>query len=87
MPKIKAWVDQHDPGSPIIPFSGGLEFKLINMPDDEREKYTKEIGVGSALEKIIKTGYKSLQLEYFFTVGKDEVRAWTIQVQKNCIII
>lgn len=34
----------------------------------------------SALDKIVKTGYKALQLEYFFTCGKDEVKAWTIQV-------
>ncbi|KAL3086069.1 hypothetical protein niasHT_030493 [Heterodera trifolii] len=33
----------------------------------------------NALDKIIKTGYKTLCLEYFFTAGKDEVRAWTIQ--------
>ncbi len=37
----------------------------------------------SALDKIIKTGYKTLQLEYFFTVGKDEVKAWTVQVSKS----
>ena len=34
----------------------------------------------SALEKIIITGYRALHLMYFFTVGPDEVRAWTIQV-------
>ncbi len=33
----------------------------------------------SALEKIIVTGFKALQLQYFFTAGKDEVKAWTIQ--------
>ena len=33
----------------------------------------------SALDKIVKIGYKALQLEYFFTAGKDEVKAWTIQ--------
>jgi len=49
------------------------------MPDDEMQVFLKEKKVTSALEKIIKTGYKALQLEYFFTVGKDEVRAWTIQ--------
>lgn len=31
------------------------------------------------MDKIVKTGYKALQLEYFFTAGKDEVKAWTIQ--------
>jgi len=77
--KIKAWVDEHDAGAPIIPFSGNLENKLVDMPDDEKEKYLKEIGTTGSLEKIIKTGYKALQLEYFFTSGKDEVKAWTIQ--------
>jgi len=49
------------------------------MPDDERQAYTKEVGAQSALDKIILTGYKALQLQYFFTSGPDEVRAWTIQ--------
>jgi len=34
----------------------------------------------SALEKIILNGYSALGLMYFFTVGEDEVKAWTIQV-------
>lgn len=34
----------------------------------------------SVLTKIIKTGYSALQLEYFFTAGPDEVRAWTVRV-------
>lgn len=36
--------------------------------------------VFSVLTKIIKTGYAALQLEYFFTAGPDEVRAWTVRV-------
>jgi obg-like ATPase 1 len=31
------------------------------------------------LPKIITTGFKALQLEYFFTAGQVELRAWTIQ--------
>jgi len=34
----------------------------------------------SALEKIILNGYLALGLMYFFTVGEDEVKAWTVQV-------
>lgn len=34
----------------------------------------------SALDKIIVQGYKALQLQYFFTAGHDEVKAWIIQV-------
>ncbi|PAV86593.1 hypothetical protein WR25_12995 isoform A [Diploscapter pachys] len=78
--KIKAWIDENDPGAVLIPFSGAFENKLIDMPDDERQKYLKESNCTSNLDKIVHTGYKALQLEYFFTAGSDEVKAWTIQV-------
>ena len=35
----------------------------------------------SALPKIVTNGYKALNLQYFFTCGHDEVRAWTIMVR------
>lgn len=31
------------------------------------------------MQRIIRTGYKTLDLIYFFTAGEDEVRAWTIR--------
>ncbi|KAK7602483.1 hypothetical protein V9T40_008072 [Parthenolecanium corni] len=76
--KIKEWVDSHDPGAIIIPFSGLFESKLADMPDDERQAYLNEHKTTSALDKIIVQGYKALQLQYFFTAGPDEVKAWTI---------
>lgn len=78
--KIKEWVDKNDPGASIIPFSGAYEHKLVEIEDDgERKTYIEENKCPSALDKIILTGYKALQLEYFFTAGADEVKAWTIQ--------
>lgn len=77
--KIKEWVDKNDPGSMIIPFSGVFENKLIDMDEVERKKYLEDHGTTSALDKIIVQGYKALQLQYFFTAGPDEVKAWTIQ--------
>merc|ERR1711868_99633 len=79
LPKIKAYVDEHDPGSVMIPFSGSLELDMIDMSEEEKEAFLKEKGITSAMEKIIVTGYKSLGLIYFFTCGEDEVKAWTIQ--------
>lgn len=76
--KIKEWVDSKDPNATVIPFSGALEQKLVDMPDDEAAKYCAEQKVQSALPKIITNGYKALNLQYFFTCGHDEVRAWTI---------
>lgn len=79
LPKIKEWVDKNDPGAAVIPFSGAFEHKLIEMDADQKKAYEEEHKVTSVLEKIIVTGYKALQLMYFFTAGKDEVKAWTIQ--------
>ncbi|NP_001153863.1 Obg-like ATPase 1 [Acyrthosiphon pisum] len=77
--KIKEWVDKNDPGAIIIPFSGVFENKIIEMEEPERKKYMEEVQATSALDKIIIQGYKALQLQYFFTAGHDEVKAWTIQ--------
>lgn len=79
LPKIKEWIDHHDPGSVIIPFSGSLELKLMDMSAEEKEAYLKEQQTTSSLDKIILNGYNALGLMYFFTAGEDEVKAWTIQ--------
>ncbi len=31
-------------GAMLIPFSGSLEFKIVDMPDDEKAAYLKEVG-------------------------------------------
>ncbi|XP_063115388.1 obg-like ATPase 1 isoform X6 [Cavia porcellus] len=77
--KIKEWVDKYDPGALVIPFSGALELKLQELSVEERQKYLEANMTQSALPKIIKAGFAALQLEYFFTAGPDEVRAWTIR--------
>ncbi|XP_054753671.1 obg-like ATPase 1 [Lytechinus pictus] len=77
--KIKEWIDANDPGATIIPISASLESKLFDMGDEDKEKYLQDVKTTSVLEKVIKTGFHGLQLEYFFTAGKDEVKAWTIQ--------
>nr|ADD38665.1 GTP-binding protein CG1354 [Lepeophtheirus salmonis] len=78
LPKIKEYVDKHDPRGIVIPFSGAFEQTLVDMPEDECAKYMDDVKCTSALEKIIIQAYKALQLEYFFTAGPDEVKAWTI---------
>ncbi|XP_077997262.1 obg-like ATPase 1 [Glandiceps talaboti] len=77
--KMKDWIDKNDPGAPVIPFSGVFELKLQEMEEAERVKYIEETKIQSILPKIIKTGFSALTLQYFFTTGDDEVRAWTIQ--------
>ena len=85
LPKIKSWIDENSPGDIMIPLSCSLENTLVNLAtDQDRQEYlsslgSKELSVSSVLPKIITTGYSVLQLQYFFTAGADEVRAWTIR--------
>ena len=42
--------------------------------------FMEEFGIEElSLSRMIKLSYDLLQLQSFFTVGEDEVRAWTVQ--------
>jgi len=78
--KIKEYVDKHDNGATIIPISGAFEQTYLDIEgEDEKKKYLEDNKCASTLEKVITQGYKALNLQYFFTAGPDEVKAWTIQ--------
>jgi len=42
-------------------------------------KYAQDLGAPSMIDRIIKAGYKNLQLIHFFTAGADEVKCWTVR--------
>lgn len=64
--------------SQVIPISCEIEYELSSLPKEERNEFLKSLGANeSGLDKVIKSVYKLLDLETFFTVGPDECRAWT----------
>ena len=57
-----------------------IEDQLSSLETDEKSKFMKEIGLEKmGISKLIKEGYDLLDLETFFTSGKEESRAWTIK--------
>ncbi len=63
----------------IIPISAKLEAEVNELSEEEADEYLKELGVTErGLPHLIRTAYKTLNLETFFTAGPKEVRAWTI---------
>lgn len=57
-----------------------LEEDLVDLSDEERQEYLKEMGIEeTGLERLIKKAYSLLGLISFLTAGKKEVRAWTIR--------
>jgi GTP-binding protein YchF len=58
---------------------GKLEQELAGMGFEEAAEFLSEFGLeASAADRIIRQSYTLLGLISFFTVGEDEVRAWTI---------
>src|SRR5690606_40009016 len=56
-------------GAEVIPVSAGLEAELTGMDPEERVYFLQEMGLAErGVEKLIKAGYKLLDLLSFFTV-------------------
>jgi hypothetical protein len=59
---------------------GKLEHELAQISEKEAEKFLSEFNIkASAMDRVIRKSYGILGLISFFTVGEDEVRAWTIK--------
>lgn len=59
---------------------GRLEMDIASMSEEEAKDFLAEYHIEkSALDRVIKSSYKILNLMSFFTVGEDEVKAWTIK--------
>ena len=67
-------------GSEVVIISAKIESELAELDDDEKMLFLNELGItSSGLDKLIDKTYKLLGLATFFTVGSDEVRAWTFK--------
>jgi GTP-binding protein YchF len=59
---------------------GKLEMDLAQLPPEDVPVFMAEYGIQElGLARVIRLSYDLLGLISFFTVGPDEVRAWTIQ--------
>jgi ribosome-binding ATPase len=60
--------------------SASVEAEIAGLNADEQAAFLEDLGLHeSALSRFIRTAYGLLDLIAFFTVGPDEVRAWTIR--------
>lgn len=58
---------------------GKLEAEIAQMDPQEAREFLADFGISEpGLNRAIRFCYEMLGLESFFTVGEDEVRAWTI---------
>ena len=64
----------------VVGLKAHLEREIVALPAAERDRFRAELGVAEdGLTLVIRACYELLGLISFFTVGPDEVRAWTLR--------
>jgi len=69
----------------VVVISAKIESEINELDSsDEKKIFLEDIGLNEpGSSKLIRSTYKLLNLHTFFTVGKKEVRAWTIGIGQN----
>ena len=64
----------------VVTICAQVEQELLTLNDEEKTIFMEDYGIQeSGLSQLIKKSYALLGLQTFFTVGKQEVRAWTFK--------
>ncbi|MFH1002816.1 MAG: redox-regulated ATPase YchF [Chloroflexota bacterium] len=65
-------------GTEVIPICGRDEADISQLDPADRPEFLAELGLKeSSMTRLLQAAYRKLGLVNFFTVGEDEVRAWT----------
>lgn len=76
--KFSQFVKEHQMAS--IPICGKLEMEINELSEEEKKIFLEDMGFKkTGAERLSHVLYEHLGLISFFTVGKDEVKAWTIK--------
>jgi GTP-binding protein YchF len=68
-------------GSFVVAVCAAIEAEIAQLEEADRADFLKELGLEEpGLNRVIRTGYRLLGLQTYFTAGEKEVRAWTVRV-------
>jgi GTP-binding protein YchF len=67
-------------GAVAVVISAKIEAELAQLAEEERQLYLDDLGLTEpGLNRLIRAGYKLLDLITYFTAGPKEARAWTVR--------
>ena len=65
----------------VVMICAKIESELADLEDDEKDTFLRDLGIEeSGLSSLIRSTYSLLGLATYFTVGSDEVKAWTFRL-------
>jgi ribosome-binding ATPase len=66
---------------PSVALMGKLEMEMAQLSAEDAAMFMEEYGIRElSLNRMITLSYELLQVQSFFTVGEDEVRAWETRI-------
>ena len=67
-------------GAEVVPVCAAIEEELAQLDEADRDEFLKDMGLDEpGLNRVIRAGYKLLDLQTYFTAGVKEVRAWQLR--------
>jgi ribosome-binding ATPase len=67
-------------GAEVVPVCAAIEEEMAQLDDADRDEFLKDMGLDEpGLNRVIRAGYKLLDLQTYFTAGVKEVRAWQVK--------
>lgn len=67
-------------GAEVLSLCAAVEAEIAELPPADQPAFLESLGLAEpARARFIRAAYRLLDLISFFTVGEDEVRAWTIR--------
>ncbi len=83
---MDAFADYQHHSTSLACLQGKLEMELAQLAPEEVADFLAEYSIEElGLNRVIRFSYDLLGLHSFFTVGEDEVRAWTIPVGATAV--
>ena len=68
-------------GAEVVAICAAIEAEIAQLDDADKKEFLDDLGLDEpGLNRVIRTGYKLLGLQTFFTAGPKEVRAWTTRI-------
>lgn len=77
--RLSAYAATQD--APIVAICASMESEIAELEDADKLEFLQDMGLEEpGLNRLIRTGYKLLSLQTYFTAGVKEVRAWTVNI-------
>ncbi len=65
----------------VVALQGRIEAELAQLEPDDAAIFMEEYGITElSASKVIRLSYELMNIQSFFTVGEDEVRAWSVRI-------